>query len=153
MRVVANWAKAVCLKHLAKPFETRSQAIDLALGFITEDLLPGGDTIITLWGRSPFGVLREAPPLPESEDEAEAEAEADEDDDDEDEEDEADEEDDDDEDEEDEADEEDDEDDEDETEGRFSLNPDFQSSLFNTWVGVTSGVLIALILDRLAKGY
>jgi len=139
MRVVANWAKEVCLKHLAKPFETRSRAIDLALGFITEDLLPGGDTIITLWNRSPFGILREAPPLPESDDEAEADEDEDED--------EAEAED------EDEDEDDDDDEEEDEDKSRFSLNPDFQSSLFNTWIGVTSGVLVALILDRLSKGY
>ena len=145
MRVVANWAKGVCLKHLAKPLDKKSRAIDLALGFITEDLLPGGDTIITLWNQSPFGVLREAPPLPESEDEDEDEEDEEEDEEDEDEDEDEDE-------EEDEDDDEDDDEDEEDT-GRFSLNPDFKSSLLNTWIGITSGILVALLLDRLAKCY
>jgi phage repressor protein C with HTH and peptisase S24 domain len=42
--------------------------MDLAIGFITKDLLPNGETIMALWNRSPFDALRVAPPLSETPD-------------------------------------------------------------------------------------
>jgi hypothetical protein len=68
MRVVGLWATEVCLKHLTTPLYKRSAAMDLAIGFITKDLLPNGETVIALWNRSPFDVLRQAPPLSETPD-------------------------------------------------------------------------------------
>jgi hypothetical protein len=78
MRVVGNWATEICLKHLDGRLDKKSAAMDLAVGFVTTDLL-SEKTVAGLWERTPFDPLREAAPLsdaeeqplPESEDEDE----------------------------------------------------------------------------------
>jgi len=73
-----RWAATVCVDHLSG-FEAVAPAAQMAVGFVTTDLLPGGRTIDSFWNHSPFEALRAAPPLPDSdtEEDAEAEAEAD----------------------------------------------------------------------------
>jgi len=147
MKVVGNWATEVCFKHMATPLPNiRSVAMDLAIGFITKDLLPNGETVMALWNRSPFDALRVAPPLSETPDPELVVTElpelpASEEDEDEDEE----------EDEEDEDEDEEDEDEEDEEE-RFVPAPKINNVLISSWVTVTSSVLVALVMDKLLRG-
>jgi hypothetical protein len=84
-----RWAANVCADHL-RGYEAVAPAAQMAVGFVTTDLLPGGRTIDSFWNHSPFEALRAAPPLPDrdpadavddegddvSEADAEAEAEA-----------------------------------------------------------------------------
>jgi len=73
---VARWAASVCEDHL-RGYEPVIPAARMAVGFVTEDLLPDGfTTIASFWNYSPFERLRNAPPLPDPPAEAEAEAEA-----------------------------------------------------------------------------
>jgi len=65
MRVVGNWATEICLKHLDGRLDKKSAAMDLAVGFVTTDLL-SEKTVAGLWDRTPFDPLREAAPLPEA---------------------------------------------------------------------------------------
>ena len=67
MRVVGNWATEICLKHLDGRLDKKSAAMDLAVGFVTTDLL-SEKTVAGLWDRTPFDPLREAAPLPEPRD-------------------------------------------------------------------------------------
>jgi len=144
MKVVGNWATEVCLKHLTTPLFKRSAAMDLAIGFITNDLLPNGETVIGLWNRSPFDALRQAPPLSETPDPPELivtelpelpESEEDED--------------------EYEYEEEDEdeeyEDEDEESEERFVPAPTLDNVLITSWVTLTSGVLFALVMDKLMR--
>ena len=75
MRVVGNWATEICLKHLDGRLDKKSAAMDLAVGFVTTDLL-SEKTVAGLWDRTPFDPLREAAPLPEEEPLPESESES-----------------------------------------------------------------------------
>ena len=147
MRVVGNWATEVCLKHLTTPLYKRSAAMDLAIGFITKDLLPNGETVIALWNRSPFDALRQAPPLSETPDSPELivtelpklpESEEEEDEEEYDEE---------------EYDEEecDEEECDEEIEERFVPAATMDNVLIASWVTVTSGVMFALVMEKLMR--
>jgi hypothetical protein len=59
-----RWAATVCVDHL-RGFEAVAPAAQMAVGFVTTDLLPGGRTIDSFWNHSPFEALRAAPPLPD----------------------------------------------------------------------------------------
>lgn len=83
---VGRWAANVCADHL-RGYEAIAPAAQMAVGFVTTDLLPGGRTIDSFWNHSPFEALRAAAPLPDRDPvealhaaaplpEAEAEAEA-----------------------------------------------------------------------------
>lgn len=60
----ARWAADVCEDYL-HGYEAVIPAARMAVGFVTDDLLPGGQTIASFWNHSPFEALRSAPPLPE----------------------------------------------------------------------------------------
>jgi hypothetical protein len=87
---VGAWSARACADHLSgysldgspadwrrqQPYEAVAPAAQMAVGFVTTDLLPGGRTIDSFWSHSPFEALRAAPPLPDSDTEEDAEAEA-----------------------------------------------------------------------------
>lgn len=58
----ARWAADVCEDYL-HGYEAVIPAARMAVGFVTDDLLPGGQTIASYWNYSPFEALRAAPPL------------------------------------------------------------------------------------------
>ncbi len=58
----ARWAADVCEDYL-HGYEAVIPAARMAVGFVTDDLLPGGQTIASYWNYSPFEALRSAPPL------------------------------------------------------------------------------------------
>lgn len=60
----ARWAADVCEDYL-HGYEAVIPAARMAVGFVTDDLLPGGQTIASFWNHSPFEALRNAPPLPD----------------------------------------------------------------------------------------
>lgn len=60
----ARWAADVCEDYL-HGYEAVIPAARMAVGFVTDDRLPGGQTIASYWNYSPFEALRNAPPLPE----------------------------------------------------------------------------------------
>jgi hypothetical protein len=64
---VARWAADVCEDYL-HGYEAVIPAARMAVGFVTDDLLPGGQTIASYWNYSPFEALRSAPPLPDDDD-------------------------------------------------------------------------------------
>ena len=61
---VGSKAAAICVHHL-RGIKAVSPAAQMAVGFVTTDLLPGGRTIDSFWNHSPFEALRAAPPLPD----------------------------------------------------------------------------------------
>lgn len=61
---VARWAADVCEDYL-HGYEAVIPAARMAVGFVTDDLLPCGRTIASFWNHSPFEALRNAPPLPD----------------------------------------------------------------------------------------
>lgn len=63
---VGRWATAVCVDHL-HGYEAKIPAAQMAVGFVTTDILPCGRTIDSFWNYSPFDALRAAPPLPDHE--------------------------------------------------------------------------------------
>lgn len=75
----AAWAADVCEDYL-HGYEAVIPAARMAVGFVTDDLLPGpagpgtGQTIASYWNYSPFERLRTAPPLPEDDPPAAEEA-------------------------------------------------------------------------------
>jgi hypothetical protein len=61
----ARWAADVCEDYL-HGYEAVIPAARMAVGFVTDDLLPDGSTTIaSFWNHSPFEALRNAPPLPD----------------------------------------------------------------------------------------
>lgn len=60
----ARWAADVCEDYL-HGYEAVIPAARMAVGFVTDDRLPGDQTIASYWNYSPFERLRNAPPLPE----------------------------------------------------------------------------------------
>jgi hypothetical protein len=61
----ARWAADVCEDYL-HGYEAVIPAARMAVGFVTDDQLPGGQTIASYWNYSPFEALRSAPPLSDS---------------------------------------------------------------------------------------
>ncbi len=67
----ARWAADVCEDYL-HGYEAVIPAARMAVGFVTDDLLPDGSTTIeSFWNHSPFEALRNAPPLPDDDTPAE----------------------------------------------------------------------------------
>jgi hypothetical protein len=67
----ARWAADVCEDYL-HGYEAVIPAARMAVGFVTDDLLPDGSTTIeSFWNHSPFEALRNAPPLPDDDPPAE----------------------------------------------------------------------------------
>ena len=63
-RWVGKWSQHVCEDYLRGiDMAPLIAAGDIALGFVTTDLLPGEIVIESFWNHSPFGPLREAPTL------------------------------------------------------------------------------------------
>lgn len=60
----ARWAADVCEDYL-HGYEAVIPAARMAVGFVTDDRLPNGETIASHWNYSPFEALRNAPPLSE----------------------------------------------------------------------------------------
>jgi hypothetical protein len=60
----ARFAADVCEDYL-HGYEAVIPAARMAVGFVTDDLLPGGKVIADYWNYSPFEALRSAPPLPD----------------------------------------------------------------------------------------
>lgn len=60
----ARWAADVCEDYL-HGYEAVIPAARMAVGFVTDDLLPCGRTVASYWNHSPFERLRNAPPLPD----------------------------------------------------------------------------------------
>lgn len=79
-QAASTWALGVCRHYLLTGGQSRdvaccvqaddqqsfdAETVDLAIGFLTEDHLLAGTTLMDLWMWSPFEALRAAPPLPE----------------------------------------------------------------------------------------
>jgi len=71
----ARWAADVCEDYL-HGYEAVIPAARMAVGFVTDDQLPGGQTIASYWNYSPFEALRSAPPLSDPPEEEPAPAQA-----------------------------------------------------------------------------
>jgi hypothetical protein len=75
LRLAGAWAAVNCAVWMMEGDVRipRTGAVDLALGFVTEDQMTDGRTIADLWPEpAELDALRNAPPLPESDNEAEA---------------------------------------------------------------------------------